>query len=85
MMPAFQRNGYQSMTLKLADRSMFDSFAAAIESDPRLLLKPQREQDYYAEQSRGLTTVATETLPSVRYQANSDRRTQASSSSDPPG
>ena len=57
MMPAFQRDGYQSMTLKLADRSMFDSFAAAIESDPRLLLKPQREQDYYAEQSRGLTTV----------------------------
>jgi ABC-type lipoprotein release transport system permease subunit len=57
MMPAFQRDGYQSMTIKLADRSMFDSFKAAIEGDPRLHLVPQREQDYYAEQSRVLTTV----------------------------
>jgi len=57
MMPAFQRNGYQSMTVKLADASMFDSFKAAIEADPRLYLQPQREQDYYAEQSRAMTTV----------------------------
>src|SRR5262245_2744331 len=41
MMPAFQRDGYQSMTVKLADRSMFDSFKATIEADPRLLLVPQ--------------------------------------------
>jgi len=57
MQPAFQRNGYQSMTVKLADASMFDSFKAAVEGDPRLHLVPQREQDYYAEQSRALTTV----------------------------
>jgi putative ABC transport system permease protein len=57
MMPAFQRLGYQSMTVKLADASMFDSFKAAIESDPRLYLKPSREQDYYAEQSQAMTTV----------------------------
>ncbi len=57
MMPAFQRNGYQSMTVKLADASMFDSFKAALEGDPRLYLQPQREQDYYAEQSRAMTTV----------------------------
>jgi len=57
MMPAFQRDGYQSMTLKLADRSMFDSFRNTIEADPRLHLVAQREQDYYAEQSRALTTV----------------------------
>jgi len=57
MMPAFQRNGYQSMTVKLADASMFDSFKGAIEADPRLYLQPQREQDYYAEQSRAMTTV----------------------------
>jgi len=57
MMPAFQRDGYQSMTVKLADASMFDSFKAAVEGDPRLHLVPQREQDYYAEQSRVLTTV----------------------------
>jgi putative ABC transport system permease protein len=57
MMPAFQRDGYQSMTVKLADPSMFDSFKATIEGDPRLHLVPQREQDYYAEQSRAMTTV----------------------------
>jgi len=57
MQPAFQRNGYQSMTVKLADPSMFDSFKAAVEGDPRLYLDPQREQDYYAEQSRAMTTV----------------------------
>jgi len=57
MMPAFQRQGYQSMTVKLADASMFDSFKATIEGDPRLYLRPQREQDYYTEQSRAMTTV----------------------------
>ncbi len=57
MMPAFQRNGYQSMTVKLADPSMFDSFKAAVEADPRLYLQPKREQDYYAEQSQAMTTV----------------------------
>jgi len=57
MMPAFQRNGYQSMTVRLADPSMFDGFAATIDGDPRLYLKPQREQDYYADQSRPMTTV----------------------------
>jgi len=57
MQPAFQRNGYQSMTVKLADPSMFDSFKAAVEGDPRLMLEPQREQDYYADQSRPVTTL----------------------------
>ncbi|HZR23596.1 MAG TPA: ABC transporter permease [Vicinamibacterales bacterium] len=57
MMPAFQRGGYQSMTVKLVDPSMFDSFKAALAADPRLILEPQREQDYYAEQSRVMTTV----------------------------
>jgi len=57
MMPAFQRDGYQSMTVKLADASMFDSFKATIESDPRLHLQPKREQDYYVEQSLAMTTV----------------------------
>jgi putative ABC transport system permease protein len=57
MQPAFQRNGYQSLTVKLADPSMFDAFKAAVEADPRLYLQPQREQDYYMEQSRAMTTV----------------------------
>ena len=57
MMPAFQRNGYQSMTVRLADSSMFDSFKSAIESDPRLYLQPKREPEYYAEQSQAMTAV----------------------------
>jgi putative ABC transport system permease protein len=39
------------------DPTVFDSFKTAIEADPRLYLQPYREQDYYAEQSRPLTTV----------------------------
>jgi putative ABC transport system permease protein len=57
MMPAFQRGGYQSVTVRLTDPSAFESFDAALTADPRLYLRPQREQDYYAEQSRVMTTV----------------------------
>ena len=57
MMPAFQRNGYQSITVKLGDPSMFDSFKAAVEGDPRLYLQPKRELEYYAQQSQAMTTV----------------------------
>jgi putative ABC transport system permease protein len=57
MAPAFQRAGYQSITVKLVDPAIFDSFKSAIESDPRLYLQPQREQDYYAAQSAAMTTL----------------------------
>jgi len=40
-----------------ADDASFESFQAAIAADPRLQLTAQREQDYYAEQSRVMTTV----------------------------
>jgi putative ABC transport system permease protein len=51
MMPAFQRNGYQSVTVKMVDPSAFESFQAAVGNDPRLDLKPDRERDYYEGQS----------------------------------
>jgi putative ABC transport system permease protein len=57
MMPAFQRSGYQSLTVRLTDPSAFDSFAAALEADNRLELGAQREQEYYAAQSRLMTTM----------------------------
>ena len=57
MMPAFQRRGYQSATVRLTDPSAFESFQAAIDRDPRLDFKAERERDYYAEQSRIMTTV----------------------------
>jgi putative ABC transport system permease protein len=51
MMPAFQRNGYQSITLKLTDPSALDAFKSAMAADPRLDLQPQQERDYYESQS----------------------------------
>ena len=57
MIPAFQRNEYQSVTVKLVDPSQFESFEAALAAEPRLNLRPQREQDFYASQSETMTTV----------------------------
>jgi putative ABC transport system permease protein len=57
MQPAFQRNGYQSLTVKLIDPSAFDSFQAAMGADPRLDLKAQREREYYEAQSSTTATV----------------------------
>ena len=57
MMPAFQREGYQSTTVKLTDPSAFESFAAAIAADPRLDLKAYPERDYYEGQSETTGTL----------------------------
>src|SRR5258707_14782707 len=57
MMPAFQRDGYQSVTAKLIDPSTLDSLQAAIAADPRLQLSAQLELDYYAGQSATMTTL----------------------------
>jgi putative ABC transport system permease protein len=58
MAAAFQQPGaYQSVTVKLTHPSAFESFDAAMAADPRLDLRPQRELDYYAEQSRPVTTL----------------------------
>src|SRR5215831_13612204 len=47
MMPAFQRNGYQSATIKLTDPSALEGFQAAMAADPRLDLEAQQERTYY--------------------------------------
>jgi putative ABC transport system permease protein len=44
-----------SITLNLASRSSYDTFAAAMESDKQLGLKVERENDYYEKQSEGTT------------------------------
>ncbi len=56
MLPAFQRQEYQSITVRLTDESAFDSFAAALEADNRLEIGARREREYYASQSALLTT-----------------------------
>lgn len=57
MLPAFQRNEYQSVTVKLTDPSAFDAFKATMAADPRLDLEPQRERDYYEAQSATTATL----------------------------
>jgi putative ABC transport system permease protein len=57
MMPAFQRNGYQSTTVKLIDPSAFASFQNAVATDPRLDLKAYPERDYYESQSETTGTL----------------------------
>jgi len=57
MMPAFQRNGYQSTTVKLVDPLAFASFENAVAADPRLDLKAYPERDYYEGQSETTGTL----------------------------
>jgi len=57
MMPAFQRNGYQSATVKLVDPSAFESFQSGVNADPRLDLKAYPERDYYEGQSETTGTL----------------------------
>jgi len=52
---AYNRDGYQSVTVKLTDAEAFDTLRAALSSDPRLTVDVQRTRDYYATQSEDLT------------------------------
>ena len=56
LMQAFRRNAYSAMVLRLAGTALFDGFKKDIESDPRLTLDAKREQTFYSDQSRALST-----------------------------
>jgi putative ABC transport system permease protein len=53
---AFRRVTYSAVIVRLADSRRFDEFKRDIESDPRLTLEAKREQTYYADQSKALST-----------------------------
>ena len=54
---AFRRgNSFQSVRVRLEDATAFDQFATAAEDDRRLEVNVQRESDYFAAQSQGLST-----------------------------
>ena len=53
---AFRRTTYSAVIVRLADTRRFDAFKHDIESDPRLTLEAKREQVYYADQSKALST-----------------------------
>jgi putative ABC transport system permease protein len=56
MMPAFRRNAYSTIVLRLADPAGAQRVRDAVEADPRLKLDVKPEIDFYAEQSEGLAT-----------------------------
>jgi putative ABC transport system permease protein len=53
--PAYQRQAYQSVTVKLDGKGGFKQLKAALAADPRLKLDVSTTHDYYAKQSEGLT------------------------------
>nr|WP_315214434.1 ABC transporter permease [uncultured Duganella sp.] len=56
LMPAFRRVAYSAVVLRLAGTSLFDGFKKDIEGDQRLTLDAKREQTFYADQSKALST-----------------------------
>jgi ABC-type antimicrobial peptide transport system permease subunit len=56
LMPAFRRIAYSAVVLRLADTSLFDGFTRDIEADQRLTLDAKREQTFYSDQSKALST-----------------------------
>lgn len=54
LMPAFDREGYSSLTLRLADPTALATVKARLEADPRLRVDLRRESEYYAAQSQQL-------------------------------
>lgn len=53
--PAYQRQAYQSVTVKLDGKTGFSRLKAALAADPRLKLDVSTTHDYYAKQSEQLT------------------------------
>ena len=56
MMPAFRRNAYSTIVLRLADPAASQRIRDTIEADPRLKLDVKPEVEFYAEQSEALAT-----------------------------
>jgi putative ABC transport system permease protein len=52
---AIERNGYSSAMVLLASAADFGPFKDSLTTDPRLKVDVQREPDYYAAQSQGLS------------------------------
>ena len=56
LMQAFRRIVYSSMVIRLADTGLFERFQTDIDTDPRLSNQVKREQTFYSDQSRALST-----------------------------
>ncbi|MFA9216420.1 MAG: ABC transporter permease [Sphingomonadaceae bacterium] len=56
LMPAFRRNAFSAIVVRLADSTLFERFKQDIETDQRLTLDAKREQTFYSDQSKALST-----------------------------
>ncbi|RZT42163.1 ABC transporter permease [Cupriavidus agavae] len=56
LMQSFRRTSYSSMVVRLGNVDGFDRFRADIDVDPRLANEAKREQQFYSDQSRALST-----------------------------
>ena len=56
LMQSFRRTAYSSMVVRLASSDLFERFRAQIDADPRLANEAKREQIFYSDQSKALST-----------------------------
>ncbi|MCG2583190.1 ABC transporter permease [Massilia sp. TS11] len=56
LMQAFRRPVFSSMVVKLRDSGAFDGFKKDLEADPRLTIEAKREQTFYSDQTKALST-----------------------------
>jgi putative ABC transport system permease protein len=56
LMQSFRRNAYSSMVLRLVSMGVFDRFRSDLDVDPRLTNESKREQTFYSDQSKALST-----------------------------
>jgi ABC-type lipoprotein release transport system permease subunit len=56
LMQAFRRPVFSMLVVRLSDPALFDAYKAGIEADPRLTLEAKREQSFYSDQSKALST-----------------------------
>jgi len=56
LMQSFRRRSYSAMVLKLADSALFERLRSEIDADPRLTNEAKREQVFYSDQSKALST-----------------------------
>ena len=56
LMQSFRRNAYSSMVVRLTRSDLFERFRSDLDTDPRLTVESKREQVFYSDQSRALST-----------------------------
>ncbi len=57
VMSAIRRNAYQPVTVLLESPASFETFKTALTTNPALQVEVKRESEYFADQSKTLTTV----------------------------